>query len=195
LEFWLPFFHGDPADERSFCSFQVRYEGDKGAIIPAIRAAVKQAAPDVPPVDIRPMNDLMGETLIAEKLISQLATFFGLLALTLASIGLYGVMAFNVAARTNEIGIRAALGAQPRDILRGVMRETLFLIATGVALGLPSILAAKLWLSSQLFGLTALDPAAIGAATGVLGIATLLAGYILARWASRVDPVVALHYE
>jgi predicted permease len=195
-EFWLPFFHGKADGERSFCSFQVRYDGgDTAQVAAGIRAAVKQAAPAVPAVTINPMNQLMGETLIVERLISQLSTFFGLLALTLASIGLYGVMAYNVAAKTNEIGIRAALGAQPRDILQTVMRETLTLIAIGVALGLPSILAAKLWLSSQLFGLSALDPLAIGISVCVLAAVTVLAGYIPARWASRVDPVVALHYE
>jgi len=194
-EFWLPMFHGKPDKEPSFCSFQVRYEGDKAAVITAIRAAVKKVAPNVPPVTIRPMNDLMGETLIVERLISQLSTFFGLLALTLASIGLYGVMAYNVAAKTNEIGIRAALGARPADILRIVMRETLTLVAMGVAFGLPSILAARLWLSSQLFGLTALDPMAIGVAVSLLAAVTVLAGYIPARWASRVDPVIALRYE
>jgi predicted permease len=194
-EFWLPFFHGKDAEERSFCSFQVRYDGDKASVAAAIRAAVKQAAPNVPPVIVRPMNDLMGETLTIERLISQLSTFFGLLALTLAAVGLYGVMAYNVAAKTNEIGIRAALGAQPRDILRAVMRETLTLVAIGVGLGLPSIWAAKLWLSSQLFGLTALDPVAIGIAVFVLAAVTVLAGYIPARWASRVDPLIALHYE
>jgi ABC-type antimicrobial peptide transport system permease subunit len=173
----------------------VRYDGDKAAVAAGIRTAVKQAAPDVPPVIIRPMNDLMGETLTVERLITRLSSFFGLLALTLASIGLYGVMTYNVTAKTNEIGIRAALGAQPRDILRTVMRETLLLVVIGVALGLPSILAAKVWLSSQLFGLTAIDPVAIGLSVLVLGAVTVLAGYIPARWASRVDPMVALHYE
>jgi predicted permease len=194
-EFRLPFFQAKEDDEPSFCSFQVRYDGDKAAVAAGIRTAVKQAARDVPPVIIRPMNDLMGETLTVARLITRLSSFFGLLALTLASIGLYGVMAYNVTAKTNEIGIRAALGAQPRDILRTVMRETLLLVGIGVALGLPSILAAKVWLSSQLFGLTALDPVAIGVSVLALGAVTALAGYIPARWASRVDPMVALHYE
>jgi len=141
------------------------------------------------------MNELMGQSLTTERAISQLSAFFGVLALALASIGLYGVMAYNAARRTNEIGIRVALGAQPRDILRIVLRETLILIGFGVALGLPSILAAKRWISSQLFGLTALDPVAIGVSALILATVTIVAGYVPARWASRVDPMVALPYD
>jgi ABC-type antimicrobial peptide transport system permease subunit len=193
-QFWLPFFRPS-GDEPSFCSFQVHYTGDKASVVAAIRSAAKEVAPAVPPVEIRTMNMLMGESLTGDRAISQLSSFFGLLALLLASIGLYGVMAYRVAGRTNEIGIRVALGAQPRDILRGVLRETMILIAIGVALGLPSILAAKRLLSSQLYGMTALDPMAIFGATLLLACVAIVAGYIPARWASRVDPVIALHYE
>ncbi|HLY16740.1 MAG TPA: ABC transporter permease [Bryobacteraceae bacterium] len=193
-EFWLPFFNA-AGDEPSFCSFQVRFSGDKGAVAIAIRAAVKEVAPAVPPLDIRSMNELLGESMITERAISQLAAFFGLLALGLASIGLYGVMAHNVTRRINEIGIRMALGAQPGDILRIVLRETVLLVAVGMVFGLPSILAAKRWISSQLFGLTALDPMAIGAAALLLAAVTVVAGYVPARWASHVDPMTALHYD
>lgn len=193
-QFWLPFFNA-AGDEPSFCSFQVRYTGNEAAISAAVRAAVKEAAPAVPPIQIRSMNELMGESLTTERLISQLSSFFGLLALVLASIGLYGVMAHNVASKTNEIGISVALGAQPSDILRIVLRETVIIVAIGVALGLPSILAAKRWISGQLFGLTPLDPLAVGVAALILAAVTVAAGYIPARWASRVDPMVALRYE
>jgi predicted permease len=193
-QFWLPFFRPS-GDEPSFCSFQIRYTGDKGSVVSAIRSVVKQVAPAVPPVQIRTMNELMGETLITDRAISQLSSFFGLLALVLASIGLYGVMAYRVAGRINEIGIRIALGAQPPDILRNVLRETLVLIAIGVALGLPSILAAKRLISSQLYGVTAVDPIAVCGAIVLLACVAIVAGYIPARWASRVDPVIALHYQ
>ncbi|HTQ57420.1 MAG TPA: ABC transporter permease [Bryobacteraceae bacterium] len=193
-EFWLPFFNG-AGDEPSFCTFQVRYRGNPAMVAAAIRTAVKEVAAALPPVEIRSMNDLMGESLVAERVISQLAAVFGLVALVLASIGLYGVMAYNVTRRINEIGIRVALGAQPRDILRIVLGEAFTLIAIGVGLGLPSLLAAQHWISSRLFGLTALDPLAIGGAAVLLAIVTILAGYVPARWASRVDPVVALHYD
>lgn len=193
-EFWLPFFN-TAGDEPSFCSFQVRYTGSLASVAAAVRAAVKEVAPAVPPVEIHTMNELMGETLTTERAISQLSGFFGLLALVVASIGLYGVMAYNVAGRTNEIGIRIALGAQPRDILRIVLRETMILVGMGVALGLPSIWAAKRWISSQLFGLTALDPVAISIAVVVLAAVTVVAGYVPARWAAKVDPIVALRNE
>jgi ABC-type antimicrobial peptide transport system permease subunit len=110
-------------------------------------------------------------------------------------IGLYGVMAYNVASKTNEIGIRVALGGLPRDILRNVLAETVLLVAVGVAFGLPSILLSKRWISSQLFGLTPLDPPAIASAVLVLLVVTIVAGFIPARWAARIDPVTALRYE
>ena len=190
----MPFFNAK-ADEPSFCSFQVRYNGDEAAVASAIRTAVREVAPAVPPVRIHTMSELMGESLTTERLISQLSGFFGLLALVLALIGLYGVMAQNVASKTNEIGVRVALGARPRDILRMVLRETIILTAIGVALGLPSILAANRWIASQLYGLTPLDPVTIGVAVLVLAAVTAVAGYIPARWASRLDPTVALRYE
>lgn len=193
-EFWLPFFNARD-DEPSFCNFQVRYTGNKSAVVAGIRAAVKAVAPAVPAVEVRTMNELMAESLTTERLISQLSSFFGMLALTLASIGLYGVTAYNVASKTNEIGIRVALGALPRDILINVLRETVVLVAVGVAFGLPSILLAKRWISSQLFGLTPLDPLAIAMAVLILAVVTIVAGFIPARLASRLDPVVALHYE
>jgi len=156
---------------------------------------VKEVAPSVPPVEIHTMNELLGQSLITERVITQLSTAFGLLALLLASIGLYGVMAYNVASRINEIGIRISLGARPRDIQRLVLRETILLVGVGVALGLPSVLVAKRVISSLLYGLTALDPAAISLAALVLSVVAVLAGYLPARWASRMDPLVALRHE
>lgn len=193
-EFWQPFFNAQ-GDEPSFCTFQIRYTSSKSAVAAGIRAAVKAVAPAVPAVEIRTMNELMGESLTTQRLVSRLSSFFGLLALTLAAIGLYGVMAYNVASKTNEIGIRVALGALPRDILRIVLRETAVLVAMGIDFGLPSVLISKRWISSQLFGLTALDPPAIATALLVLLLVTIVAGFIPARWASRVDPVTALRYE
>jgi predicted permease len=193
-QFYRRFFNAK-GDEPSFCSFEVRYSGNPAAVTSAIRAAVREVAPRVPPVEIRTMNDLMGETLVTERAISRLTGIFGLLALALAAVGLYGVMSYNVTGRTNEIGIRMSLGAQPGDILKLVMREILILIGTGVGLGLPSIWAIKRIVGAQLFGITALDPLAISSAAFVLAAVAMLAGYLPARWASRVEPMRALHYD
>ncbi len=193
-QFYLPFFN-PKGDEPSFCSFEVRYSGNAATVTSAIRAAVREVAPAVPPVEIHTMNELMGETLITENAISRLSSIFGLLALALAAIGLYGVMSYNVTGRTNEIGIRMSLGAQPADILKLVMREILILIGIGVGLGLPSIWVIKRIVGAQLFGITALDPVAISSAAFVLAAVAVVAGYLPARWASRVDPMRALHYD
>jgi len=193
-QFYLPFFEAS-GDEPSSASFEIRYSGNPSTVAAAVRAAVKEVAPSVPPVEIHTMNELLGQSLITERVITQLSTAFGLLALLLASIGLYGVMAYNVASRINEIGIRISLGARPRDIQRLVLRETILLVGVGVALGLPSVLVAKRVISSLLYGLTALDPAAISLAALVLSVVAVLAGYLPARWASRMDPLVALRHE
>jgi len=117
------------------------------------------------------------------------------LALALASIGLYGVMSYAVARRTNEIGIRMALGAGNRRILGMVLREALTLIILGIAIGVPAALAASRLVTTMLFGLKAADPLTIASAIGVLAAVVLVAGYIPARRATKVDPMVALRYE
>jgi putative ABC transport system permease protein len=193
-QFYLPFFN-PKGDEPSFCSFEIRYGGNPAAVTSAIRDAVREVAPGVPPVEIRTMNDLMGETLVTARAISQLSGIFGCLALALAAIGLYGVVSYNVTGRTNEIGIRMSLGARPTDILKLVLREILILIVIGIGLGLPSIWLIKSVVTSQLYGISALDPLTISGATVVLAAVAILAGYLPARWASRVDPMQALHYD
>jgi ABC-type antimicrobial peptide transport system permease subunit len=193
-QFYLPFFN-PKGGEPSFCSFEVRYSGNPAAVIAAIRAAVREVAPGVPPVEIRTMNELMGETLVTERAIRQLSSIFGLLALLLAAIGLYGVMSYNVTGRINEIGIRMSLGAHPGDIVKLVLREILILVGIGVGLGLPSMWAIKNIVAAQLFGISALDPLAICGATLVLAAVAMLAGCLPARWASRVDPLHALRYD
>ncbi len=113
----------------------------------------------------------------------------------LACIGLYGVMAHGVARRTNEIGIRMALGAQGGDIAWMVLRETLFLVVAGLVLGVPTAMLAARLISNQLFGLNPGDPLTLISAAVVLSVVALLAGYVPARKASRVDPLIALRYE
>ncbi|PYT32975.1 MAG: permease, partial [Acidobacteria bacterium] len=124
-----------------------------------------------------------------------LSSFFSLVALLLASIGLYGVMAYAVARRTSEIGIRMALGAEHRSILRMVMLETLLLVIIGAAIGISAALASTRLVSSMLFGLEPTDPMTLATATGVMLAVAACAGYLPARRASRVDPTAALRYE
>ena len=133
--------------------------------------------------------------LLRERLIATLSGFFGLLALLLACVGLYGILAYGVASRTNEIGLRMALGAQRRDVLWLILREALLLVLIGVAVGLPAVMAATRLVSSLLFGLTPADPTSIGAAAILMFAVAAGAGYFPARRATKVDPMVALRYE
>ena len=130
-----------------------------------------------------------------EVLISRLSGFFSLLALLLACIGLYGVMSFSVVRRKNEIGIRMALGAEAGAILWMVLRETLILLGIGIVIGIPATLIATHLVRSQLFGLSSSDPLTISAATIAIILVTVLAGYVPARRATKIDPLVALRYE
>ena len=130
-----------------------------------------------------------------ERLVATLSTLFGLLALALACVGLYGIMAYSVARRTNEIGIRMALGAQQADVLWMVLKDALVMVGIGLAIGIPTALASSRVISSLLFGLSAHDPWTIAAASVVLLGVALFAGYLPARRATKVDPMVALHYE
>jgi ABC-type antimicrobial peptide transport system permease subunit len=136
-------------------------------------------------------------SLVRERLLALLATFFGALALLLACIGLYGVMAYRVARRTREIGIRIAIGASARQqsVVWMMVREMLLLVTIGAALGTLASLGVNRFIAAQLFGVTPRDPAAIVVALSVLGCMTLIAGYVPARHASRIDPVKALRAE
>jgi ABC-type antimicrobial peptide transport system permease subunit len=141
------------------------------------------------------LNEQVDQSLLQERLVATLSLFFGLLALLLASIGLYGVMSYDVARRTNEIGIRMALGANASRVVWLALRETLLWVALGVGLGLGAALALTRWVESLLFGLKAQDPLALGLAALVLLVVAAIAGYLPARRAARVDPLVALRHE
>src|SRR6266404_2722431 len=122
-------------------------------------------------------------------------TFFGVLALLLAGIGLFGLMAYNVTRRTQEIGVRIALGAARSDVLSMVLRETLGLTSIGIAIGLVCALAASQLVANMLYGVSAQDPVTLAAVSVVLTTVAAVAGWIPARRATRVDPMVALRYE
>jgi predicted permease len=184
--------YGVHLGKRRFC---VRATGDPGALIAAIRNEVRRLDPNLPVSDIKTFADQIDESISRERMIALLSSFFGLFALLLAGLGLYGVMAYAVARRTREIGIRMALGAQAGNVLWLVLRETLLLVSIGVAIGLPAALAATRLTRGMLFGLTENDPLTIALATLVMIVIAAMAGYLPARRAAQVDPMVALRQE
>jgi putative ABC transport system permease protein len=145
--------------------------------------------------NVVPFREIVNRTLVIERLVAQVSTAFGLLALLIAAIGLYGVLAYSVARRRREIGLRMAIGARPGSIERMFLKESVALLACGVALGLPAALAVTRLVSSMLFGMSPHDPLSIGAALIVLAIVTLCAAYVPAQRAARIDPIVALREE
>jgi predicted permease len=174
---------------------QVRATGNPANIAEEVRRALASIDSNLPVLDVKTLAQQVDRYLNQEELIAQLSIFFALLALVLACIGLYGVMSYNVVRRTNEIGIRMALGAQSGGVLWLVLKECLLLLTIGVAVGIPVTLAAGRLVQSQLFGLSPSDPVTVAVAVLFIGVVTLLAAYLPARRASRVDPVVALRFE
>jgi predicted permease len=173
----------------------VRGPGDVTRLAPSIRAIVTETVPGGFVTRIATMEQQVEMSLVRERMLALLATFFAALALILACIGLYGVMAYRVARRTREIGIRIAVGASQPSVVWMMVRETLLLVTIGAALGTLASLAANRYIAGQLFGVTPRDPVAIVVALSVLGIVTMVAGYVPARQASRIDPVRALRAE
>jgi predicted permease len=180
---------------RPSINFALRTAGDPSALIATVRHTIQSVGKDIPVTGVTTLATRMDETLAQERLVATLSGFFGLTALLLACIGLYGLMAYTVTRRTHEIGIRMALGAQARDVLRLVMQETLLLVLLGVALGLGAAVATTRLISSLLFGLSATDPATLSLAALLLVAVAALAGYLPARRAASVDPIVALREE
>jgi predicted permease len=176
-------------------SLQVHTDEDPAAVAPLVRGVLSRVAPDLPMLDLRTMTAQIELSLRQEKMLSRLTVFFGLLALLLASIGLYGVVAFGVSQKTSEIGIRMALGAERGGVLWMVLRRAMEWVGVGVAIGLAAALIAGRLVSSLLFGLAPNDLRTILAATVTLVVVAALAAYWPARRASRLDPMQALRYE
>jgi predicted permease len=179
----------------SFNDLVVRVTGKPEALVAQIRAAIRDEDPNLAISEVTTLAEIVDRSFSQEKLLAKLASFFGALALLLASVGLYGIMAYSVARRTNEIGIRMALGARPGSVLRMVLSESLIVVALGLVVGIPAALACGRLVSSQLYGLKANDPLTIAAAAAVLLVVALVAVYLPARRAALLDPLAALRQE
>ncbi|HJP93199.1 MAG TPA: FtsX-like permease family protein [Pyrinomonadaceae bacterium] len=173
----------------------VRFSGPASSVVPQIRQTIKQVDRNLPIDDVVSLSEQIGRSLVQQKLVARIASFFGLLALLLACIGLYGVMSYGVARRTNEIGIRMALGAQRRRVLWLVLREALTLVVIGLVVGVLASLAVTRTAATLLYELKPNDPLTITFAALLLVIVATMAGYLPARRAARVDPMVALRDE
>jgi ABC-type antimicrobial peptide transport system permease subunit len=150
---------------------------------------------NLPILSVKEERDLMASDLVYESLLAKLSAVFAGLAIVLATIGLYGVMSYAVSRRTNEIGIRMALGAAASNVRGMVLWESLLLIGAGLIVGIAAALGLTRLIKSFLFGLTAVDPVAFGVAAALLLMVGALAGYLPARRASKIDPMIALRYE
>jgi predicted permease len=175
-------------------TLEVRAAGALGQVAVAVRQALQRRLPNET-IDVRSLSMQVDATIVQERMMAALAGAFGLLALTLACVGLYGLLAYSVARRVTEIGIRMALGAQRKQVIVDVLGRAARLVAIGVAVGAPAAWAASRWVESMLFGLTPTDPTTIGGAVILTALAAQIAAYIPAQRASRVDPLVALRHE
>jgi predicted permease len=173
----------------------LRTTADPAKTTAALRAAVAAVDPNLPVEHVETITEQVSRLITRDQMISSLTAIFSILALLLAAIGLYGVMSYSVVRRTNEIGIRIALGAESSSVLWMVLRESLWLLGIGLALGLPLSLGSLRLMQSQLYGLSASDPATIAASVLIIAAVTVFAAWLPARRATRVDPLVALRCD
>jgi predicted permease len=176
-------------------NFEVRVGGDPANLLSAIRQAVREVDSNLPLFDVKTQVEQASQSLAQERLFAALLSFFGALALALAALGLYGVLAHSVAQRTREIGVRMALGAEARHVLRLVIGQGMLLVCVGIAVGLTSAYWLTKWLSSWMYGVDVTDPLTFGAIALLLTFVALLACWIPARRAAKVDPMIALRCE
>jgi predicted permease len=189
---YIPYSQYDQLGQRILC---VRTAGDAVALVAAIRQEVRSLDANLPIFNVKTFAEQISDSVSRERLVAMLSSFFGLFALLLASLGIYGVMTYAVTRRTREIGIRMALGAQATGVLWLVLRETLLLALGGIAIGLPAALISTRLIEGLLFELMPTDPLTITLATLVMIFIAALAGYLPARRATRVDPMIALRSE
>jgi predicted permease len=187
-----------PYTQRDFVSQMTAYvhvAADPAGMSSTLRKAVTELDPDVPIYRLRTLDQQVENSLVTERMLAMLSGGFGLLATLLAAMGLYGVMAFMVARRTREIGIRMALGATGGSVVWLVMREVTLLVGLGVAIGLPAALGLTRLVQAQLFGVAPSDGLTLSLATAGIAAVAMLSGYLPARRATAIDPMRALHWE
>jgi ABC-type antimicrobial peptide transport system permease subunit len=189
---WIPALQDE---HPSSLTFYIRTENDPESMAKMPRRTVRRLDAALPVYDMKTLESQIHETHYTDRLITLLSAAFGLLATLLAAVGLYGVMAFTVSRRTRELGIRMALGAQRGSVVRLVMREVFLLAAIGIGIALPLAFGLGRLIESQLFGLKAMDPLTVTAATLLLATVALAAGYIPALRATPIDPMDALRWE
>ena len=180
---------------KNSAAFYVRTLTSASGAYSMVRNEVKQLDASLPVYEMKTVEAQLDETLLTDRLVALLSAGFGLLATLLASIGLYGVMAFVVARRRKELGIRLALGAQPGTVIWLVMKEVLILLSIGLAIGIPAAMALGRYVAAQLYGIEPRDPWIAGSTVLVLATVSAAAGLIPARRASRIDPILALRHE
>jgi putative ABC transport system permease protein len=173
----------------------VRTSNDPLTLLSTIRNQLQQLDPELPMAAVTTMDQLLADSLSRSRFTMLLLGIFAVVAVVLAAVGIYGLIAYRVTQRTQELGIRIALGAQRRDVLRLVLVQGTRLTLLGVALGVLAALTLSRLLGSLLFGVSATDPLTFAGVAGLLAVVALLACFIPARRATRVDPTVALRYE
>jgi ABC-type antimicrobial peptide transport system permease subunit len=184
-----------PAWGNGGVAFYLRTTDASAGAFNLVRNEVKRLDASMPVYDMKTVQGQLDETLLTDRLIALLSAGFGMLATLLASIGLYGVMAFIVARRRKELGLRLALGAEPSGVLWIVMKEVLLLLAIGLLVGVPTAIGLGRYVSSQLYGIQPNDPWIAVATVILLTVVSAAAGMIPATRASRIDPILALRYE
>ena len=176
-------------------NFEVRTAGHPANFLDAIRQAVREVDSNLPLFDVKTQVEQASQSIAQERLFATLLSFFGALALALVALGLYGVLSHSVAQRTREIGVRMALGAEARHVLRLVIGQGMLLVCLGVAAGLILAYWLTKWLMGWLYDVSATDPLTYGAIALLLACVSLLACWVPARRATKVDPMIALRCE
>jgi putative ABC transport system permease protein len=179
----------------SFMTFVVRTDGDPNAMAPALQREIRTLDPNQPVSDVRTMEQVMSDTFSRARFNTLLLALFAALATLLSAVGIFGVMNYSVALRTREIGLRVAIGAQPRQVLLLILRQGLLLTIVGVVIGLLAALALTRLLSGLLFGVAAVDPSTFASISVLLIAVSLVACYLPARRAMKIDPLLALRSE